>query len=172
MHDKSMTNPGSTPRKKTKGLGRPFAIVRQGTASVPIYVGKVKGKTRYTAAFYINNRRVRCMIPTSARERGRAGQKAPRPDLHLEGGDPALPGQEEPGRQPPAELRLRPERRDRPGHARRRTARGRRLLSRPQLRLRLPHREGRKRGKTKADFFKAEQEALEPHQPGLLDDLP
>ena len=33
-------------------------------------------------------------------------------------------------------------------------------------------REGRKRGKTKKDFFKAEQEALEPHQPGLFDDLP
>ena len=32
-------------------------------------------------------------------------------------------------------------------------------------------REGRKRGKTKADFFKAEQEALEPFQPGLFDDL-
>ena len=32
-------------------------------------------------------------------------------------------------------------------------------------------REGRKRGKTKKDFFKAEQEALEPHQPGLFDDL-
>jgi hypothetical protein len=30
----------------------------------------------------------------------------------------------------------------------------------------------RKRGKTKKDFFKAEQEALEPHQPGLFDDLP
>jgi hypothetical protein len=32
-------------------------------------------------------------------------------------------------------------------------------------------REGRKRGKTKEDFFKAEQEALEPFQPGLFDDL-
>lgn len=32
-------------------------------------------------------------------------------------------------------------------------------------------REGRKRGKTKKDFFKAEQEGMEPHQPGLFDDL-
>ena len=32
-------------------------------------------------------------------------------------------------------------------------------------------REGRKRGKTKRDFFKAEQAALEPFQPGLFDDL-
>lgn len=32
-------------------------------------------------------------------------------------------------------------------------------------------REGRKRGKTKQDFFKAEQEGLEPFQPGLFDDL-
>ncbi len=33
-------------------------------------------------------------------------------------------------------------------------------------------REGRRRGKTKKDFFKAEQAALEPFQPGLFDDLP
>jgi len=32
-------------------------------------------------------------------------------------------------------------------------------------------REGKKRGKTKADFFKAEQAALEPFQPGLFDHL-
>ena len=30
---------------------------------------------------------------------------------------------------------------------------------------------GKKRGKTKADFFKAEQAALEPFQPGLFDHL-
>ncbi len=30
---------------------------------------------------------------------------------------------------------------------------------------------GRKRDKTKKDFFKAEQEALEPFQPGLFDEL-
>ena len=32
-------------------------------------------------------------------------------------------------------------------------------------------REGRRRGKTKRDFFTAEQAALEPFQPGLFDDL-
>ena len=32
-------------------------------------------------------------------------------------------------------------------------------------------REGRKRGKTKKDFFTAEQAALKPFQPGLFDDL-
>lgn len=32
-------------------------------------------------------------------------------------------------------------------------------------------REGRRRGKTKKDFFKAEQAALQPFQPGLFDDL-
>lgn len=31
---------------------------------------------------------------------------------------------------------------------------------------------GRKRGKTKADFFREEQRALQPHQRGLFDDLP
>jgi len=59
MHDKSMTNRGSTPRNKRKGLGRPFAVVRHGSASVPIYVGKVKGSTRYTLSFYLNGRRKR-----------------------------------------------------------------------------------------------------------------
>jgi hypothetical protein len=32
-------------------------------------------------------------------------------------------------------------------------------------------REGKKRGKTKADLFKAEQAALQPCQPGLFDHL-
>ena len=32
-------------------------------------------------------------------------------------------------------------------------------------------REGKKRGKTKADFFKSEQAALQPFQPGLFDHL-
>jgi hypothetical protein len=32
-------------------------------------------------------------------------------------------------------------------------------------------REGKKRGKTKADFFKSEQAALQPFQPGLFDDV-
>lgn len=31
---------------------------------------------------------------------------------------------------------------------------------------------GRRKGKTKADFFRAEQQALKPFQPGLFDDLP
>lgn len=31
--------------------------------------------------------------------------------------------------------------------------------------------EGRKRGATKADFFRAEQDALQPRLPGLFDDL-
>jgi replication-associated recombination protein RarA len=33
-------------------------------------------------------------------------------------------------------------------------------------------RKGRKLGKTKADFFREEQQALKPFQPGLFDDLP
>ena len=31
---------------------------------------------------------------------------------------------------------------------------------------------GRRKGKTKADFFREEQKALKPFQPGLFDDLP
>ena len=30
---------------------------------------------------------------------------------------------------------------------------------------------GRKKGRTKAEFFRDEQRALKPHQPGLFDDL-
>jgi hypothetical protein len=61
-----MTNRGATSsQKKTgPGLGRPFATVRFGSASVPIYVGKVKGVTRYTASFYLNGRRVRRTFST------------------------------------------------------------------------------------------------------------
>jgi len=31
---------------------------------------------------------------------------------------------------------------------------------------------GKRKGKTKADFFREEQKALKPLQPGLFDDLP
>ena len=31
---------------------------------------------------------------------------------------------------------------------------------------------GKRAGKTKADFFREEQKALKPFQPGLFDDLP
>lgn len=31
---------------------------------------------------------------------------------------------------------------------------------------------GKREGKTKADFFREEQKALKPYQPGLFDDLP
>ena len=31
---------------------------------------------------------------------------------------------------------------------------------------------GKRKGKTKADFFREEQRALKPFQPGLFDDLP
>ena len=56
---------GLPPSEKTgSGLGRPFATVRFGSASVPIYVGKVKGVTRYTASFYLNGRRVRRTFST------------------------------------------------------------------------------------------------------------
>ena len=51
-----MTNPGLAPRKK-KGL--PITTVRYGSTAIPIYAGKVKGITRYTVAFYLNERRAR-----------------------------------------------------------------------------------------------------------------
>ena len=58
MHDKSTTNQRSTPPKKSR-LGRPFRTVRYGSTAIPIYVGKTKGKTRYTIAFYLDRMRKR-----------------------------------------------------------------------------------------------------------------
>lgn len=42
----------------------------------------------------------------------------------------------------------------------------------PDYALDCHTRKGRKQGKTKADFFREEQQALKPFQPGLFDDLP
>lgn len=55
MHDKSMTKPA--PRGRTKG--KPVAVVKQGSAKVPIYEGKCHGRVRYTVSFYLNERRHR-----------------------------------------------------------------------------------------------------------------
>ena len=41
-----------------------------------------------------------------------------------------------------------------------------------RIRVRLPHAEGKARGQDRAEFFRDEQRALPPFQPGLSDDLP
>ena len=55
MHDKSMTKPGDTPRKK----GGPILKVKHGSTVVPIYRGAVRHWTRYTVSFHMNGHRVR-----------------------------------------------------------------------------------------------------------------
>jgi integrase len=55
MHDKSMTKPGGTPRKKPG----PVLRVKHGSAVVPIYVSKVRKWTRYTITFHLNGQRTR-----------------------------------------------------------------------------------------------------------------
>ena len=55
MHDKSMTTRPSSPRAK----GRPVAVVKQGSAAVPIYRGSCRGVPRFTIAFYLNQQRRR-----------------------------------------------------------------------------------------------------------------
>ena len=55
MHDKNMTTLARTPRAK----GRPVAVVKQGSATVPIYRGSSRGSTRFTIAYYMNGRRER-----------------------------------------------------------------------------------------------------------------
>ena len=55
MHDKSTTNPALPSQCR----GKPFAVVKQGSAAVPIYRGDVRGFQRFTVAFYRDGRRVR-----------------------------------------------------------------------------------------------------------------
>jgi len=55
MHDKRRTKPTRSGRSG----GGPVAIVKQGSAAVPIYQGDCRGSTRFTLAFYHNGRRVR-----------------------------------------------------------------------------------------------------------------
>jgi integrase len=55
MHDKSMTTPVLPPR----GKGKPVAVVKHGSAAVPIYKGNVRGTKRFTVAFYRNGQRER-----------------------------------------------------------------------------------------------------------------
>ncbi len=54
MHDKSMTK-----RRNGASKNRPFMQIKHGSAIVPIYRGLVYGRTRYTVAFYLNQKRVR-----------------------------------------------------------------------------------------------------------------
>jgi hypothetical protein len=50
MHDKSMTYRAETARRR----GKPVAVVKHGSAAVPIYRGSVRGHTRITIAFYLD----------------------------------------------------------------------------------------------------------------------
>jgi len=55
MHDKSMTTSAALGGKR----GKPVAVVRQGSTSVPIYKGTCRGVTRFTLSFYHNDIRRR-----------------------------------------------------------------------------------------------------------------
>jgi integrase len=55
MHDKSMTTSAALGGKR----GKPVAVVRQGSTSVPIYKGTCRGVTRFTLSFYHNGIRRR-----------------------------------------------------------------------------------------------------------------
>ena len=62
MFDKSLTTcptQGPSPRRKR---GKPFCVVRHNSISIPVYAGKVAGRTRYTIAFYLNCKRQRRMF--------------------------------------------------------------------------------------------------------------
>jgi hypothetical protein len=64
---------GSKPPSRKK----PFLQVKHGSAVVPIYGGTVMNRTRYTVAFYLNQRRRRRTF-------------ASLDDARAEGGEPAL----------------------------------------------------------------------------------
>lgn len=55
MHDKIMTKPRATPRKR----GRPFLRVKHGSAVVPIYKGCARKWPCFTVAFHLNGKRIR-----------------------------------------------------------------------------------------------------------------
>lgn len=55
MHDKDMT----TSVRPRRDRGKPVAVVKQGSAAVPIYRGECRGCVRFTVAFYRNGSRER-----------------------------------------------------------------------------------------------------------------
>jgi integrase len=55
MDDKKITDP--VPLRR--GRGKPAAVVKQGSAAVPIYRQECRGRVRFTVAFYRNKRRHR-----------------------------------------------------------------------------------------------------------------
>ena len=55
MQDKSMTIPARGLHRR----GKPVAVIKQGSAAVPIYRGHVRGIPRFTVAYYMNDRRHR-----------------------------------------------------------------------------------------------------------------
>ena len=69
MHDKNMT----THALPTRRRGKPVAVVKQGSAAVPIYKGDVRGSIRFTVAFYRNGQRERRTFATldAARDEAR-----------------------------------------------------------------------------------------------------
>ena len=69
MHDKNMT----TQALPTRRRGKPVAVVKQGSAAVPIYKGDVRGSIRFTVAFYRNGQRERRTFATldAARDEAR-----------------------------------------------------------------------------------------------------
>ncbi|MBU6178011.1 MAG: hypothetical protein KGR69_00040 [Verrucomicrobia bacterium] len=68
MQDKCRTKPA----RRGRTGGGPVAVVKQGSAAVPIYQGECRGSTRFTLAFYHNGRRLRRRFGTLAKAREEA----------------------------------------------------------------------------------------------------
>jgi hypothetical protein len=68
MHDKCRTKPA----RRGRTGGGPVALVKQGSAAVPIYQGECRGSTRFTLAFNHNGRRSRRSFGSLAKAREEA----------------------------------------------------------------------------------------------------
>ena len=71
MHDKVMTKPGASPRKR----GQPFLRVKHGSAVVPIYKGRTRKWDYFTVAFHMNGKRVRRKIMASLKSQSRGADR-------------------------------------------------------------------------------------------------
>ncbi len=68
MHDKVMTKPGDSPRRR----GGPILKIKHGSAVVPIYQGRTRKWDYYTVAFHLNGKRVRRNFGSLAKAKAEA----------------------------------------------------------------------------------------------------
>ena len=91
MHDKIMTKPGASPRKR----GQPFLRVKHGSAVVPIYKGRTRNWDYFTVAFHLNGKRIRRNFGTLEKAKAEAQIAAKRIQEGFSGTNDLTPVQRE-----------------------------------------------------------------------------